>query len=91
MKNNYHGDAYPFIRTNYDTKNHVEAFLDISQAEKMAQFMIVLMLKLVMSPVLPLSPHQYGKDIEKGIQNFMGKYADTLGKKCAKFKLFKIY
>ena len=80
MKNDYHGDAYPFIKTHHDTWSHVEAFLDLDQATAMGKFMIVLILKLVMSPKLPLSAPNYGQDIEAGIQSFMNKYADNLDK-----------
>ena len=42
--------------------------------------MILLILKLVMSPKLPLSAPDYGIDIENGINGFMSKYADSLDK-----------
>ena len=58
----------------------MEAFLDLDQATAMGKFMIVLILKLVMSPKLPLSAPNYGHDIEAGIQSFMKKYADNLDK-----------
>ena len=78
MKNDYLGDVYPFIKTHHDTRSNVEAFLDLDQATAMGKFMIVLILKLVMSPKLPLSAPNYGHDIEEGIQNFMNKYANDL-------------
>ena len=78
MKNDYHGDSYPFIKTHYDTQDQVETFLDLTQATAMGQFMIVLILKLVMSPKLPLSAPDYGKDIEDGIQSFMSKYSNNM-------------
>ncbi len=80
MKNNYQGDYYPFIKTHYDTEDQVETFLDLSQATAVAQFMIILILKLVMSPKLPLSAPDYGTDIQAGVLDFMGKYADNLDK-----------
>ena len=40
--------------------------------------MILLTLKLVMSPKLPLSAPDYGKEIEAGIQGFMSRYADDM-------------
>ena len=40
--------------------------------------MILLTLKLVMSPKLPLSAPDYGKDIETGIDGFMSRYADNM-------------
>ena len=40
--------------------------------------MILLTLKLVMSPKLPLSAPDYGKDIETGIHGFMSRYADNM-------------
>ena len=40
--------------------------------------MILLTLKLVMSPKLPLSAPDYGKEIEAGIHGFMSRYADNM-------------
>ena len=74
----YRGDAYPFTKTHFDTKDHVEKFLDLSQATAIGKFMILLTLKLVMSPKLPLSAPDYGKDIETGIDGFMSRYADNM-------------
>jgi len=78
MKNDYQGDAYPFTKTHFDTQHHVEKFLDLSQATAIGKFMILLTLKLVMSPKLPLSAPDYGKEIEAGIQGFMSRYADNM-------------
>ena len=72
MKNHFHGEVYPFSNSHYDTKAQVDNFLDLNQAAAMAQFMIVLILKLVMSPKLPFSVVDYGRDVEAGIQHFMG-------------------
>ena len=73
MKNHFHGEVYPFSNSHYDTKAQVDNYLDLNQAAAMAQFMIVLILKLVMSPKLPFSVVDYGRDVEAGIQHFMGK------------------
>lgn len=78
MKNHYPGDSYPFTKTHYDTEDQVETFLDLSQATAMGQFMIVLLLKLVMNPKLPLSAVDYGRDVEAGIAQFMNKYSTNL-------------
>ena len=80
MKNDYRGDAYPYINTKYDVEEHVHAFLSLKQAAAMAQFMIVLILQLVMSPKLPLLASDYGLDIKTGVHNFMAEYADDLSK-----------
>ena len=72
MKNHFHGEVYPFSNSHYDTKAQVDNYLDLNQAAAMAQFMIVLILKLVMSPKLPFSVVDYGRDVEAGIQHFMG-------------------
>ena len=77
MKNNYHGEVYPFSNSHYDTQSQVDLFLDLSQADAMAKFMVVLILKLVMSPKLPLSALDYGTDVEQGINHFMGTYVKT--------------
>ena len=74
----YQGDAYPFTKTHFDTQHHVEKFLDLSQATAIGKFMILLTLKLVMSPKLPLSAPDYGKEIEAGIDGFMSRYADNM-------------
>jgi len=74
MKNNFHGEVYPFSNSHYDTQSQVDLFLDLSQADAMAKFMVVLILKMVMSPKLPLSALDYGTDVEQGINNFMEKY-----------------
>ena len=73
MKNHFHGEVYPFSNSHYDTESQVDIFLDLNQATAMAQFMVVLILKLVMSPKLPFSAPDYGTDVEQGIQRFMGE------------------
>jgi len=78
MKNHFHGEVYPFSNSHYDTKAQVDNYLDLNQAAAMAQFMIVLILKLVMSPKLPFSVVDYGRDVEAGIQHFMAKHATSL-------------
>ena len=78
MRNDYQGDIYPYFNTNFDTKSQVEQFLDLNQATSMAQFMVILTLKLSMSPKLGLSPLDYGLDVQEGIERFMGSYADIL-------------
>ena len=78
MKNNFHGEVYPFSNSHYDTQSQVDLFLDLSQADAMAKFMVVLILKLVMSPKLPLSALDYGTDVEQGINNFMGTLTQML-------------
>ena len=78
VKNEYKGDFYPFTRTHYDTQDQVKTFLDLTQATAMSQFMIVLILKLVMSPKLPLYAPDYGEDVHNSIQSFMAKYATNL-------------
>ena len=85
MKNHYHGEAYPFSNSYYDTESQVDIFLDLNQATAMAQFMVVLILKLVMSPKLPFSAPDYGSDIEQGIDHFMSKWG-SLAKKIKKIK-----
>ena len=78
MKNNFHGEVYPFSNSHYDTQSQVDLFLDLSQADAMAKFMVVLILKMVMSPKLPLSALDYGTDVEQGINNFMGMLTQIL-------------
>lgn len=78
MRNNYQGDFYPYFNTNFDTKSQVEQYLDLNQATSMAKFMVILTLKLAMSPKLSMSPLHYGLDVQEGMHKFMAKYADNL-------------
>ena len=78
MRNDYQGDFYPYFNTNFDTKSQVQQYLDLNQATSMAQFMVILILKLAMSPKLALSPLDYGMDVKVGMNGFMEKHADKL-------------
>lgn len=79
MKNhNAATDLYPFTKSDWDTKSHVETYLDLTQAASVAKFIVILILKLVSSPKLPLSAADYGNDVKAGVQAFMGQHGSTL-------------